>query len=158
MTHKSVFRLLIGCSVLSGVASVLFSYFPGEIPADWYSLLQWDGDGGFMPGSDEDGEDSTRSNWILLGLSVGLVLVYLVSLVGMFLLWRPARTVFVLITVAGTLWMFFYGLVVMLPAETALYELGLLLDGAIIAMSYLEPIKSHFESKRGVVMGPESLV
>jgi len=39
----------------------------------------------------------------------------------------------------------FSGLSVMRPTEAALFELSLLLDGAVLAMAYLAPINAYFE-------------
>jgi hypothetical protein len=49
------------------------------------------------------------------------------------------------ITAASVLLTSFGGLSVMLPVEAAFVELTLLLEGAVVALSYSQPFSSYFE-------------
>lgn len=65
----------------------------------------------------------------------------------MFLFWQFARIGYLVSTLAFALVVLFDGLVVMIPLQASLYELSLILDGIVIAMSYLQPFKGFFEFK-----------
>jgi hypothetical protein len=158
MTHKRLFRAAVALSILSSIASALAAQFPGEISADWISVLEWRGDGSVGRMLFDDEEMSPQAYWGWMTLLALPALLHIASMVGLLFFWRPARTVFALLTILGAGVIVIDGLVVLLPAEAAFYELTVLLNGAIIAMSYLEPIKTGFESKRGVVLGPETML
>ena len=68
--------------------------------------------------------------------------------VGMFWFWRFARTGYVLLVALFLVAIPFDGLVVMTPIEAALYDIALILDGAVITMAYLQPIASYFEATK----------
>jgi hypothetical protein len=68
--------------------------------------------------------------------------------VGLFLFWRFARFGFVLICALTLALVPFDGLVVMTPLVAALYDLSLVIDGVVVAMAYLPPVRNEFERSR----------
>ena len=54
-------------------------------------------------------------------------------------------TVYTKLFTPSVIYAIFGGLLILTPVEVAFYNLVLLLDGAIIAMSYLSPINGYFE-------------
>ena len=139
MSPKITFRCLLIVSLLSALASFAVVQFPGQVPADWKTLLEWHGDGGMI-------YESLSNRWLLFGVGIPLVIAFFYSVIGMFFFWRFARPVYAGLTVALLLLTPFFGISVLLPIETALAELSLLVDGAIIALSYSHPFSSYFET------------
>lgn len=73
-------------------------------------------------------------------------LAAMVSNIGLFFFARWARPVFatsVTITTAG---MVFFGPTVQTALETSVYEVSLLIDGALIALIYFSELKSEFNA------------
>lgn len=142
MTHKTVFRLLAALSLVAAIASGMMAAYPGDISGDWQTVLEWHGDGSYL----SPVLDNTFASGVgQLALVLGLFAV--ATQIGIFLFWRFARPSYAVLTAFLILFTLFSGLSVMTPTEAALFELSLLLDGAVLAMSYLSPIKAHFQKE-----------
>ena len=119
--------------------------FPGPMSEDWQTLLLWHGNDGLVDRFFTDLPESTwiRVAWIII---LGCLLAYAFAvLVGLFFFRRFARFGFVLICAFTLALVPFDGLVVMTPLEAAVVQLTLVLDGVIVAMTYLPPIRGEFE-------------
>jgi hypothetical protein len=141
MSPQNLFRCLIVISLGCALAAVGVTQLPGDIPQDWKTAFEWNGNGSLV--------DALWANpWFLFGLGIPFALLGIASLIGMFVFWRFARPVYAALTGLSVLLTLFGGLVVQLPAEAALMELSLLADGAVVALSYSPPFSSYFESRR----------
>ena len=78
---------------------------------------------------------------IALPLLVGLV----VSWVGLWRLWRPARRIYLLVLIGGALLQVIMGPVVMSGPGAALSTLQSAVSGLIIALIYLTPLSAAFD-------------
>ena len=139
MSAKNLFRCLVALSLVLVAMPAVLTQSPGQVPEDWKTLLEWNGNGSFLA-------DPFENRWLLLGLGIPVVLVALATQIGMFFFWRFARPAYALLAAAFVLLTPFWGISVLLPVEAALWELSLLLEGAIIALSYSQPFSSSFEA------------
>ncbi len=147
MAPKNIFRTLVALSIAVAIAGVVAAVFPGQISEEWTTLLQWHGNSGI---SEQLAENIPENYWVrvvLLLFAIGYLAFVIAVLVGMFLFWRFARFGFVCLTALCVAFVPFDGLVVMTPVEAALFQLALILDGVIVAMSYLPPIRGQFENE-----------
>ena len=145
MTLKNRFRLIVGLSLAFAVASAVPSFFLGGISEEWKIVLQWHGNEGVF---EKLLDNLPESGVARAGLLIVLIsfLTYVVAVqVGMFLFWRFARVGYLLLTAGFVVLVSLDGLVVMTPFEAALCQLSLILDGAVLAIAYLQPISSYFE-------------
>lgn len=148
MTPKTLFRLLVALTLLGAIAGALAATFPVNIGDDWRTVAEWSGNGGIYErlGSFElPGHAIARA--ALIGVLVIFVLFLLSVYVGLFLFWRFARFVNLLLTALFLVIAPWAGLVVLLPLEAGFYDFTMLCEGAVIALSYAPPIKGYFESK-----------
>lgn len=83
--------------------------------------------------------------WIAAGLVGGLLLVWLVGLVGLFRFKKWARPVCLSSTLAAFLVIPFLGPQLSSGLESALFEASGVLWGAILALSYFSAISDRFE-------------
>jgi ABC-type glycerol-3-phosphate transport system permease component len=145
MAPKNIFRIVVGLALALTFASVIAAALPGEIPESWNTVLQWSGNGGIW---ERLSENIPESFWgrVVLGVVVAAVAILGIAVqVGMFLFWRFARAGYVLLTGLLIVTVPFEGLVVMVPVEAALYQLDLIVTGAVIAIAYLQPVSRYFE-------------
>lgn len=129
------------------IGSALAGAYPGAISEDWKTVLEWSGNGGYFEWLVESVPEQTFFHVVLLILLVLFLAIVIAVQIGMFLFWQFARTGYLISTLAFSMVVPFDGLVVMTPLQASLYELSLILDGVVIAMSYLQPVKGYFESK-----------
>lgn len=146
MSHIALFRTLVALSLCLSLASGASELVPPAIPEDWKTLLEWSGNDGVFEWLSE------RTNSLSKPKAVGLLILLLAVLglmvyaqIGIFLFWRKARGAYALVTIGSVILAFFDGLVVVLPSDAALCSLSLLMDGAVIAMAFLPPVKARFE-------------
>jgi len=147
MTPQSLFRSIVALSLVLSIICAVSGQFPGSIPDDWKTVLEWNGNGGLIEyATNNIPADNFARIGLLLLLLACLVLV-VAAQIGMFLFWRFARTGYVVLTGAFILLTAFDGLVVTVPVQESLYELTLVVDGMVIAISYLNPIGAYFEGR-----------
>ena len=149
MTPKTFFRLLVAATLLVAIAGGVVAAFPGNISDDWRTVTEWNGNGGFYERFDSFTLPAhIFARVALIALLVILLLFLLSVYVGLFLFWRFARIANVLLTVLFVIVAPWAGLVILLPIEAGLYDLTMLCEGAVIALSYTSPIKDYFEPKQ----------
>jgi hypothetical protein len=154
MSPATLFRTLILASLALAILGGVVSLSPGHIPETWQQALDLHGDGGYWQHleSSAEGDDAALAvNHSVLGF-IGLIIlaVILIALwVGLFFFWRPSRTVNVVVTVLYAASLPWAGLSVYLPIQAMFAEISVLLQGAIIALSYSPPIKHLFEHRPG---------
>lgn len=139
MSAKNLFRCLVAISLLSFLAAMAVTQMATDVPPEWRTLFEWNGNGGYLDGLEEN-------RWIVLGLGIPFVILVVVAQIGMFLFWRFARPAYAALVAVTVVITPFSGLVVQLPLEAAWWSLSAIADGAIIALSYTQPFSSYFES------------
>ena len=138
MSPRNLFRCLVAIALGCGLAAMAVTQLPGDVPQDWKTAFEWNGNGSLV-------DELSENRLILLGLGIPFALLALDSQIGMFLFWGFARPVYAAVTGVSVLLTLFGGLTVQLPAEAALMEIALIADGAVIALSYSQPFSSYFE-------------
>lgn len=83
-------------------------------------------------------------DWVLGVFALGA----LVSMIGMLVLARWARPLFTVCVLTTTAGMVLSGPVVQSPMETAIYEVGTVLDGVLIALMYFSEIRHEFSKTK----------
>ena len=146
MAPKNVFRIVVALSTALLIAGAVAAAFPGQISEEWKPLLQWHGNGGITEHLVENIPENYWTRAVLLLFAIGFLVFTIAVLIGMFLFWRFARFGFVCLTALSVVLVPFDGLVVMAPVEAALFQLALILDGVVVAMAYLPPIRGQFEN------------
>jgi hypothetical protein len=147
VTDKNIFRFMVALSLALMLAAVLAGFFPPELPEQWESILEWNGDGGITEALiDSVPEDGPYAALALAPL-IGIFLMSLLFQIGLFFFWRFARFGYVILVGFYVALGAFDGLYIATPLEQALFELTSLVDGAIIAMAYLPPVRDYFEAK-----------
>lgn len=141
MTPRTLFRCLLVIALGCGLAAMGVTQAPGDVPQDWKTAFEWNGNGSVM-------ESLWKNPWFLFGLAAPYALLALASLIGLFFFWPFARPLYAATTAISVLITLFDGLVVQLPSQAALMSLSLMVDGAVIALSYSQPFSSYFESRR----------
>ncbi|WP_372836255.1 hypothetical protein [Pontibacterium sp.] len=84
--------------------------------------------------------DLSIIDWVLAAFALGAI----VSLIGMFTFSKWARPLFSICVLATTSGMVLTGPVVQTALETAIYEVSMVLDGALIALMYFSEIRNEF--------------
>ena len=140
MSAKNLFRCLVAISLASALASFAVTQFPGNVPEDWKTLLEWHGTGSVI-------DELVANRWLLFGVGIPLVVLFAAAQIGMFFFWRFARPGYAGLTALFVLLGPFFGISVLLPVEAALWELSFITDGAVIALSYSHPFSSYFEAE-----------
>ena len=90
---------------------------------------------------------------IMIATTIPLLILFLVSSIGLFFFWRPARIVYLIATVAGLLLTPFFGPYVDAGWGTAFDEAAILVSGVILALIYFSPLKDLYEKPAAVRKG-----
>jgi hypothetical protein len=147
MAPQNFFRCVVTLSLLLSIITAVSGIYAENIPEDWNTLLEWSGNGGVLEHATNNLPKDNTARIALLLLGLGFVAFVTAVQIGMFLFWHFARTGYVVLTGAFVIFTAFDGIVVTVPVQEAFYELTLLVDGAVIAMSYLSPISAYFETR-----------
>ncbi len=83
--------------------------------------------------------------WICFALGVFVLGTHLIASFGVLVLWRPARTLFLVSTVATLPVTLLNGPYVASALATALDELTVLLGGLILGLLYTSPLRRQFD-------------
>jgi ABC-type maltose transport system permease subunit len=145
MSPKLFYRVLVGLSLGAALAISATGIWPPDSPEEWSVVLEWHGNRGILEYLFSHFPSSGWA-WFSLVLVLLLAVAFVVAVqIGMFLFWRFARAGYVALTALFLILTAFDGLVAMTPIDAALHDIALILDGAVIAMSYLPPIATYFE-------------
>lgn len=89
--------------------------------------------------------EMTAKEMMMFAATIPLLILLLVSSVGLFFFWRPARSLYLIATVAGLLLAPFFGPYVDAGWATAFDEAAILVSGVILALIYFSPLKDLYE-------------
>ena len=87
----------------------------------------------------------TARETIMVVATIPLFILLLVSSVGLFFFWRPARILYLIVTVAGLFLTPFFGPYVDAGWGTALDEAAILVSGVILTLFSFSPLKDLYE-------------
>lgn len=72
MSARNLFRCLVAISLVSSLAGLAVTQLPGDVPEDWKTLFEWNGNGGFWGALE-------TNRWLLLGLGVPFAILGIAS-------------------------------------------------------------------------------
>ncbi len=128
----STFRYLVSVATIFYVAFWIFPFFDYKwLNEEELTILSANYYGSVIPLND-------IIDWALF---VSWIILY----IGLWLFIRAARTAFLLLVVITSVANFFWGISVMTAYEFAIQNILALVEGAILVMAYLTPIKGNFE-------------
>jgi hypothetical protein len=95
--------------------------------------------------------------WLTV-LGLGMLVATVVSVIGLFVFWRPARPLTLFLAVVGLSLTPLSGPVVESGLTCLFHDLTMVLQGVIITLAYFSPVKDHFVSspKRILQASPAS--
>jgi hypothetical protein len=92
--------------------------------------------------------DYTAREWVLLGVGIALLVLVLISSIGLFVFWRPARLLYLMTLIVGVLLAPFYGPYVDAGWGTLFEEVAMIISGVILALIYYSPLRDLYERPR----------
>jgi hypothetical protein len=135
MPSKGFLRTLIVAELVLGITSVVVSLFTESmLPEPLRAFVEA-----------ESEAEVTTHDMILLAAGIPLILLVLVSSIGLFVFWRPARILYVVTIVAGLLLTPFFGPYVDAGWGRVFEDAAVIVSGVILALIYLSPLKVLYE-------------
>lgn len=135
MDLRRVLRILIILEIAQIPLAIVLAF--GEhhlLPA---GLNQW---------VEEDANSpTTPMEVVLMALMFPLLAAVVVSWIGLWQLWRPARLIYVISAAVGLVWEALAGPQVSSGIGSALLTLGSIVTGAILALVWFSPLSAAFE-------------
>ena len=135
---KTTLRLLIVVEVLLGIGS-LVAYYLGE-PSLPEALRTFEPEVFATAGVNALG--------VVLGILVLLLIALFIAWIGLFLFWRPARLIYLVVTVLALAVMPFFGPYVETGLSYTLTEATSIVAGIILALIYWSPLRDLFEKPK----------
>ena len=135
MRYAKILRLLIAAEILLGVLGIAAD-FAGEtkLPIE----IQY-----YIARSAE--ADPTFAQLAGLGIGVTLIIGLIVGWIGLWRLWRPARTIYAVCWLAGVpLYLLLDPVVYYTPVGAMLDEYSVLAAGAILSLAFFSELALHF--------------
>jgi hypothetical protein len=131
MNNNRVFQVLVISSFAIYVAWFFLPYWPDHLSDFEKRLADHNGYGADLP----------VNHFLFYGTWFGL---WFISALGLFFFKNWARHLFLALSFLGLAMVPFSGFVVQPPIDTLFSTINLLLDGAILAMTYLSPLSASF--------------
>lgn len=94
--------------------------------------------------------DFTVKEWVLVGVSVPLVIAWLVSSVGLFFFWRSARTMYLVTLIGSSAVTPFTDAYITAGWVQVIDGVSLIVTGIVLALIYASPLKESFEPPKNV--------
>ena len=143
MPSKVFLRTLIAAEVALCIISVVVSLLTeSALPDPLRAFLD----------AEAKAEMAAR-DMMLFAAATPLFILLVVSSVGLFFFWRPARILYLIDTVAGLVVAPFFGPYVDAGWGTALGEVATIVSGVILALIYFSPLKDLYEKPKAVPQG-----
>jgi hypothetical protein len=137
MPTKRILRILLVAEVVFGALFLISSYFSlATLPAPLRAYME------------DQSEVGPRDLVVKLALFIPLLTAGLVARVGLFFFWRPARVLFLIQIIAGTLLMPFSRPLVATGLSYACESTGVTITGAILSLVYFSSLKGLFEKPK----------
>ena len=148
MTLITLFRVLVVAAPVLATLGIAANYFgAAHVSQDWRDILAWSGDSAWIPDPSSIWQTQRLLAILVILLYVVIVVAALVAQVGLFLFWRFARPLALILAVLGEALVLGFGLSIFLPLEQMLYDLCLLSEGAILALAYFSPLHERFDQR-----------
>lgn len=132
------FRILLAVYILIAVASGISDFATRNMlpePLREYHAAEY-------------ASEMSQNDWLLAFGGMTVLALAVISTIGLFLFWRPARLLYTLSYVITYVLIFLMGPTVSTPLTAFLVDLGTFLGGVIWALIYFSPLKEYFEPVR----------
>lgn len=96
----------------------------------------------------ESTAEVTAREIIMFAAAIPLLILLLVSSIGLFFFWRPARILYVITIAAGLLVAPFFGPYVDAGWGTTFGDAAMIVSGVILALIYFSPLKDLYEKPK----------
>ena len=129
--------ILIPLLVVFGVLFLISSFFSlAALPAPLRAYME------------DQSKVGSRDLVVELALFIPLLIAGLIARVGLFFFWRPARVLFLIQIIAGTLLMPFSRPLVATGLSYTCESIGVTITGAILSLVYFSSLKDFFEKPK----------
>ena len=143
MPSKAFLRTLIVAEIALGIISVVLSLLTeSALPEPLRAFVKA-----------ESEAEMTPRIMIMIATTVPAIILWILSSVGLFFFWRPARILYLIVNVAGLLVAPFFGPYVDAGWGTAFDEAAILVSGVILALIYFSPLKDLYEKPAALGQG-----
>ena len=135
MPSKGFLRILVVAEIVLGIISIVVSLLTeSSLPEPLRAFLDA-----------ESEAEITGREMILLAAAIPLIILLIVSSIGLFLFWRPARILYLITIVTGLLLTPFFGPYVDAGWGTTFQEAAIIVSGIILTLIYFSPLKDLYE-------------
>jgi hypothetical protein len=135
MPTKGLLRTLIVMEIVLGFTSVVVSFITEPmLPEPLRAFV-----------NAESEEAITAYDMILLAFGIPLILLFLVSSIGLFLFWRPARILYVVTIVAGFVLTPIFGPYVDAGWGRIFEDAAVVVSGVILGLVYFTPLREMYD-------------
>jgi hypothetical protein len=140
MPSKGFLRTLIVAEVVLGIISVVVSLLTeSSLPEPLQAFLHA-----------ESEVEATGRGMVMLAAAIPLIILLLVSSIGLFFFWRPARFLYLIAIAGGLLLTPFFGPYVDAGWGATFEEAAIIISGVILALVYFSPLKDLYEQPKTV--------
>jgi hypothetical protein len=138
MPSKTLLRTLIVAEIALGIISIVVSLVTeSSLPEPLRAFLEVDSEA-----------DVTAQEMVLLAVAIPLIGLLLVSSIGLFFFWRPARILYLITMIVGLLLTPFFGPYVDAGWGTMFEDAAVIISGVILALVYFSPLKGSYEKPK----------
>jgi putative Mn2+ efflux pump MntP len=138
MPTKRAFRFLLVAEVLLAIiGSIVAVFTESQLPEALQAYEQ----------AEAEAEFTTRE-WVLLGVGVVFLVPFLVSRIGLFAFWRPARRLYFWTAIGGVTLAPFFGPYVDAGWGQLFNEVAMIISGVILALIYYSPLREFYEEPK----------
>jgi hypothetical protein len=147
MAAVTIFRGLVLAAfgvLLAGIASGVMAYFGPPLPAEVQSYLDSRNVGTMA-------NVFSEANWgtqVAVGITFFVYLIaYLAALIGLLRFRGWARWLFIIVIALSLIFAISGGTTLSTPIESLVYTAGNMVDGAILTLLFIEPIRARFRDE-----------
>ncbi|GMU20107.1 MAG: hypothetical protein AMXMBFR13_02070 [Phycisphaerae bacterium] len=138
MPTKGLLRTLIVAEIGIGIISIVVSLFTESmLPEPLRAFLEA-----------ESEAEITAREMVMIAAAIPLIILLLVSSIGLFFFWRPARILYLLTVVLGLAMTPLLGPYVDSGWATTFEEIAVIISGVILALVYYSPLRDLYEKPK----------
>jgi hypothetical protein len=135
MPSKGFLRTLIVTEICLGVLSIVVSLLTeSSLPESLRTYVEAEAEA-----------DITARHIAMLATAIPLIILLLVSSIGLFFFWGPARILYLITIVGGLLLTPFFGPYVDAGWGAAFEDAAIIVSGVILALIYFSPLRTMYE-------------
>jgi hypothetical protein len=138
MPTKGLLRTLIVAEIVIGIISIVVSSFTeSTLPEPLRAFSE----------AQTESEITTRGV-AMIAAAIALIILLLVSSIGLFFFWRPARILYLLTLILGIAMTPFFGPYVDAGLGTAFEDIAVVISGVILGLVYFSPLRELYEKPK----------